>query len=230
MYESYFQLRHRHFAADPSTNRYSPDPPLEQSRQTLVRCLDRAEGPGLVVGPSGIGKTLLCQLLAEEFRGRFQIASLNGGRVGTRRALLQNILFELKLPYREMDEGELRLSLIDHLEPRLGGPEGLLLIVDEAHTLPLRLLEEVRLLTNVMQGGQSRVRLLLTGNMAVEERRATPKLESFQQRLAARRYVQPLNREESIHYIQEQIKRAGGEAGGVFTDDARAAVHTATDG
>ena len=39
----------------------------------------------------------------------------------SRRALLQNVLFELHLPYRGMEEGELRLSLIDHLEPRGSG-------------------------------------------------------------------------------------------------------------
>src|SRR5690242_21397023 len=109
-------------------------------------------------------------MLARHFRGRFQVAHLAGARLGTRRALLQNILFELKLPYRDMDEGELRLSLIDHLEPQAGGPAGLLLLVDEAHALPLRLLEEIRLLTNVIRDGTARMRLVLAGGTALEER------------------------------------------------------------
>src|SRR5207244_2142982 len=119
-------------------------------------------------------------------------------------ALLQNILFELKLPYRDMDEGELRLSLVDHLEPRSGGPDGLLLLVDEAHMLPLRLLEEIRLLTNVVRDGQTRVRLVLAGGMALEERLTSPKLESLHQRIAARCYLQSLRRDETIYYVQEQ--------------------------
>src|SRR5262245_15774295 len=191
MYESHFLLSKRPFSAAPSADCFISTGSLEPARQTLIRCIDRAEGPGLVVGPAGTGKSLLCQILAEQFRGRFQVAHLAGARLCTRRALLQNILFELKLPYREMDEGELRLSLVDHLEPRSGGPEGLLLLVDEAHTLPLRLIEEVRLLTNVVRDGQSRVRLFLAGGMALEERLASPKLESFHQRIAARCYLQP---------------------------------------
>jgi hypothetical protein len=129
-----------------------------------------------------------------------------------------------------MDESELRLSLIDHLEPRAGGPEGLLLLVDEAHTLPLRLLEEIRLLTNLAQGGQSRVRLVLAGNLVLEERLNHPKLESFLQRIVARCYLQPLARDETIFYIQEQIRRCGMAADGLFTGDAQTAIHTATDG
>ncbi len=230
MYESHFLLSHRPFAAAPCAEAYIPTGSLEQARQTLIRCLDRAEGPGLVVGPAGTGKSLLFQILASHFHGRFQVAHLAGARLGTRRALLQNILFELKLPYRDMDEGELRLSLVDHLEPRSGGTGGLLLLVDEAHTLPLRLLEEIRLLTNVVRDGQSRVRLVLAGGMALEERLTSPKLESFHQRIAARCYLQPLGRDETIYYVQEQIRRCGASADSVFTGDAQAAIHTASDG
>jgi type II secretory pathway predicted ATPase ExeA len=230
MYESHFLLSHRPFVPAPSAEAYLPTGSLEQARQTLIRVIDRGEGPGLVVGPAGTGKSLLCQILAKHFRGRFQVALLAGARLGTRRALLQNILFELKLPYRDMDEGELRLSLVDHLEPRSGGPEGLLLLVDEAHTLPLRLLEEVRLLTNIVRDGQSRVRLVLGGGMALEERLTSPKLESFHQRIAARCYLQPLGRDETIYYVQEQIRRCGASADSLMTGDAQAAIHTATDG
>lgn len=230
MYESYFHFSRRPFASVPHADAYLPTGPLERTRETIERCLDRAAGPAVIIGPAGTGKSLLCQVLARHFRGRYHVALLSSARLCTRRALLQNILFELKLPYRDMDEGELRLSLIDHIEPRSGAPEGLLLLVDEAHTLPLRLLEEVRLLTNVAYEGQSRVRAVLAGAMALEERLATPSLESFQQRIAARCYLQPLNREETIHYVREQIQRAGGNVGSLFAEPAVAAVHTATDG
>jgi type II secretory pathway predicted ATPase ExeA len=230
MYESHFLLSQRPFLPAPSAEGYIATRSLEQARQTLVRCLDRAEGPGLVIGPTGTGKSLLCQMLAKHFRGRFPIAYLAGARLGTRKALLQNILFELKLPYRDMDEGELRLSLVDHLEPTPGSPDAILLLVDEAHTLPLRLIEEIRLLTNIVSEGQTRVRLVLAGGMPLEERLTHPKLDSFHQRIAGRCYLQPLGRDETIYYIHEQIRRAGGNADNVFTADAQAAVHIATDG
>jgi type II secretory pathway predicted ATPase ExeA len=230
MYESHFLFSQRPFTPAPRVEAYIPTGSLEQARQTLVRCIERSEGPGLVIGPAGTGKSLLCHVLASHFHNRLQVAHLAGARLSTRRALLQNILFELKLPFRDMDEGELRLSLIDHLEPRSGGPDGLLLLVDEAHSLPLRLLEEIRLLTNVVRDGQSRVRLVLAGNMALEERLTNPKLESFHQRVAARCYLQPLGRDETIYDVQEQIRRCGGSADAVFVGDAQATIHTATDG
>lgn len=230
MYETFFRLSHRPFAAAASVERYVPTQSLEQARTTLTRVIDRAEGPGLVVGPAGTGKSLLCQLLAQHFRGRFVVAILSSARLCTRRALLQNILFELRLPYRDMDESELRLSLVDHLEPRAGGNDGLLLVVDEAHTLPLRLWEEIRLITNLVRDGQPRVRLIMAGGMAIEERLASPKLDSLQQRIAARCYLQAMGRDETIYYVQEQLRRAGAEPQQLFTEAALKAIHTATDG
>jgi type II secretory pathway predicted ATPase ExeA len=230
MYETFFRLSHRPFAAAPAAERYIPTQSLEQTRTTLVRVIDRAEGPGLVVGPAGTGKSLVCQLLVQHFRGRFLVAMLSSARLCTRRALLQNILFELKLPYRDMDESELRLSLVDHLEPRAGGNDGLLLLVDEAHTLPLRLWEEIRLITNLVRDGQPRVRLVMAGGMAMEERLANPKLDSFQQRIAARCYLQSMGRDETIYYVQEQLRRSGADPGLIFTEPAIKAIHTATDG
>jgi type II secretory pathway predicted ATPase ExeA len=230
MYESHFQFQTRPFVAAPQIEAYVPAAPMEQARQTLIRCVERAEGPGLIVGPAGNGKSLLCQLLADHFRRlQFQVALLASARLSTRRALLQNILFELHLPYRGMEEGELRLSLIDHLEPRGSGLAGLLLLVDEAHRLPLRLLEEIRLISNFIRDGEPRVRLILAGSAELEERLASPKLESLQQRIAARCYLQPFNREETSNFIRQQIQRAGGNDC-LFTVDALKAVYSATDG
>jgi type II secretory pathway predicted ATPase ExeA len=142
MYETFFKFHSRPFIPAPQINAYFPAAIIENARQTLSRLIERAEGPGVVCGPPGTGKTLLCLLLAEQFRERFSVVLLSCGRLKTCQAMFQAILYELGLPYRGMDEGELRLSLVDFLEPKSDGQAGLLLLVDEAHTLPWRLLDE----------------------------------------------------------------------------------------
>lgn len=160
-----------------SIDQYFPAGTIENARTTLARCIQRGEGAGLVIGPSGTGKTLLCLTLAEQFRHSFEVAMLASGRLSTRRALFQAILYELGRPYRYMDEGELRLAVVDYLTSSDDASRGMLLLVDEAHTLPLRLLEEIRLLSNVSRNGQSLVRLVLLGSAVLEERFASPKLD-----------------------------------------------------
>jgi type II secretory pathway predicted ATPase ExeA len=230
MFES-STMAHRPFASAPAAAAYVRTATHQAALENLVRCVERAEGVGLIVGPAGSGKSLLLNLLAAGFRGKFHVAMLNSSQLCTRKALLQSILFELRLPYREMDEGELRLSLLQHLMPREGEDDslGLLLLIDEAHSLPLRLLEEIRQLTNLMHGGQPRVRLVLAGNASMEERLGSPKLTSFQQRLATRCYLHPLKREETLHYVREQV-RQNPRIECRFGDDALEAIFTATDG
>lgn len=229
MYEGFFGLQQRPFVSVPRTDLYFPGKVVESARLTLVRCIQRAEGPCLVIGPAGCGKTLLCHLLAQQFQDDMKVSLLSGGGVTTRRGLLQAILFALKQPYRGMDEGELRLSLIDYLTLGDRCPPGTLLLVDEAHTLPLRLLEEVRTLTNLVVDGQPCVHLVLSGAPVLEERLGSPRLESFSQRLAARCYLEAFNRTETQEYVRAALRGMGG-AEQIFPAEACEAVAQATNG
>jgi type II secretory pathway predicted ATPase ExeA len=230
MYDGCFGLNRRPFVSVPQIDYYFPAAAIEGARATLARCIQRGEGPALVVGPSGTGKTLLCLLMAEQFRRSFQVVMLQSGRLSTRRALFQAILYELGRPYRGMDEGEARLAVVEYLMADGSGLRGLLLLVDEAHSLPLRLLEEIRLLTNLARNGQPLVRLVLAGGPVLEERFASPKLDSFSQRLSARCYLETLNRSETEGYIQAQINAAGGCGDQVFPAETCQSVFQATDG
>jgi hypothetical protein len=168
--------------------------------------------------------------LAEQFTESLDVAHLACGSLATRRALLQAILFELKMPYQDMDEGELRLSLIDRLAPRGSTASDILLIVDEAHALAPHLLEEIRMITNVVRGGSPRVHVILAGTLGLEERFTSPRLASFNQRVAARCYLTAFGREETFEYIRFQLDASDGHLPAVFTEDALAAVFRATDG
>ena len=230
MYTAFFDLKARPFPAVPVAERYYAGGTIETARATLARCLLRGEGAGLVVGPTGTGKSLLCRVLAEQFAEQFPVAVLASGRLATRSALFQAILFELSRSYRGMDEGELRLALVDYLTTHEDCPQGLVLLVDEAQSLPLRLIDEIRMLTNVTRDGMPAVRLVLAGGCVLEERLASPKLDSFSQRLVARCYLEPFNRTETQQYVQSQVTSVGGVGTTLFPAEACQAVYQATDG
>jgi type II secretory pathway predicted ATPase ExeA len=230
MYEAFFGFSQRPFAAAPLANRYFPAGSIDAARQSLARCIERSEGAGLLIGAPGLGKSLLLQVLAAQFAERLSVVQFAAGQLETRRELLQAILFELKLPYRGMEEGELRLALVDHLTRGEKSPQALLLLVDEAHSLPILLLEELRMMTNLARDGEAQVRLVLAGNMDLEELFAGPQLQAFSQRLASRCYLEPFDHAETGDYIRFQVAVAGGQAERVFDASALDAVHRATDG
>ena len=230
MYEVFFELSRRPFPAVPQAGQYFAAAAIENARAMLARCIDRGEGVGVAIGPTGTGKTLLCQLLAAAFETKLQTVLLSASHFRSRRALFQAVLYELGRPYRGLDEGEARLALMDFLMSDDECPEGLLLIVDEAHTLPLRMIDELRMLTNVVREGHLQVRLLLVGSCALEERLANPKLESLSQRITARCYLEALQKHETQEYVQTRINLAGGNGPRLFSDVTCHTIHRATDG
>lgn len=230
MYEASFGLVKRPFAPAPRGDCYYPAATIEAARQTLVRCIQRAEGAAMVVGPTGTGKTLLCLLLAEHFRNALDVVYLSSGGLRNRRSLLQGILHGLGKPYRGMDEGELRIVLADYLTGLGPASAGMLLLIDEAHTLPMGCLNELRMLTNVAVDGQPRTRLVLAGASLLEDRLAHPKLDSFSQRLAARCYLEAMTRQETQAYIEAQVGRDAARASAAFAPEACQAVYQATGG
>ena len=228
MYEASFGLSRRPFPSLPQADFYYAASATEYARQTLVRCVQRGEGVAVVVGPTGCGKSLLGQMVAQHFQASMHVVQLASGRLDSRRALLQAILFGLGRPFRGMDEGELRLALTEFLS-RAEERRPMLLIVDEAEALPMRLLDELRMTTNLAAHGQPCARLVLLGGPALEERLTNPRLESFSQRIVARCYVEAMNRTETRECIRCQLERADAKDV-VFSDEACDAVYQATDG
>ncbi len=231
MHEELFHSPERPFRATPDIRFYFPHDSVEAARQTVLRAVLRAEGPVMVMGGAGLGKSLLGTVVVEDLATRFDIVQLYAARLCSRRALLQSILFELKLPYRDLSEGELRLSILARLEPSSDyAPDGVVIVVDEAHTLPAKLLDELRLITNFTRAHQPRARLVLIGNLRLEDTFAEPQLESFNQRLAARCYLQPMNRQQTREYVFHQLTAAGFKPKELVTEEAINSVYAASEG
>jgi hypothetical protein len=106
----------------------------------------------------------------------------------------------------------------------------MLLLVDEAQSLPPRLLEELRLMSNLVRNGQPRVRLVLAGGMLLEEQFAATELESFQQRIATRCYLASMDRAETSQYVRAHLAAVKGDADRAFDSEALDAVFDASDG
>ncbi len=230
MYETTYGLTERPFQPIPQSRYYFPSRVAEQCRTTLERVIDRGEGPALLIGPAGTGKTMLCRVLADNFSRRFTVVSIGSMALGRRRDLYQAMLHDMKMPCRGMDEGEMRLAVLDALNHPEIPTDGILLIIDEAHLMAARLIEELRLLTNIDYQGRPRVRLVLAADGYLEERLASPRLESLNQRLAARCYLQSIDRSEVGPYLAHQILRAGASLEQLFLPDAVQAIAVATDG
>ena len=108
--------------------------------------------------------------------------------------------------------------------------DGLLLVLDEAHLLSDRLLEEVRLLADFSQQGVPLVRVVLCGNPEFEERLTAPALTAFNQRVACHESIETLLRAESLEYLTYRVEWAGGNLARLFEPGALQLIVEASDG
>jgi type II secretory pathway predicted ATPase ExeA len=215
--------------ASPRTQFYHAAREIDAALKGIERCVRRAEGIGLVVGSPGTGKSLLLLKLAEQLRDDFDVALLTGASICTRRALWQSILAAIGEPYRGIDEPDLRIAIVERIRGLAAAGSGLVILVDEANTLPTRLIEELRLLTNIPTPLPA-VHLVLAGTQRLDELLGSPRMESLAQRVAVRGYLEPLDHAETLAYLRGQTAAASLEWCRLFADGCDDAVYRATEG
>ena len=229
MYQSHFHLNDRPFASAPNPDHYFPAASVEQAREVIALNVERASGASIVMGPVGSGKTLLCQLLSNQFENELPVCLLNGDRLQQREELVTALLHGLGLPYHGLGQADLRTTLTDHLTGQ-GCRAGILVVIDDAERMPEDVFEELRVLTNVDRDGQPAIRLVLAGANSLDECVSNPRLESLNQRIVGRLFIENFNREETADYIRARINASGGDANTIFSAEAWDRVFLATNG
>jgi hypothetical protein len=103
-------------------------------------------------------------------------------------------------------------------------------IVDEAHLLHNRLLEELRIALHLLHNGEMMVRLILSGQLELEERLVKKDLAAINQRIVCHVSLSSLTLAESQVYLQERIEWAGGDLVAIFEPAAVRMICQASDG
>lgn len=230
MYQSSFNLKHLPFCATPDPGTLVVLGELGDQLSQLVGCLTSGQGIAVMTGPGGSGKTLACLVMLRDLTQDLHGICLRTGQFDQPGDMLKAVLHGLGRSYRERDDQDLRLAVSDAVNTLSVDCEGLLLIVDEAHRLSLPVLEELRGLTNIDSGGRPLVRLLLSGQLELEETLTDRRLESLSQRIRAQVRLQGLTKIESKDYLRSRIRFAGGDIGTIFADDALDLLVSVCDG
>lgn len=230
MYEANFALRTRPFPAHPAEGQFLPSSRLDDALERTLAGALVGTGIAAVTGPAGVGKTAFCLELARRTIKPWKPVFLSSARFATSGEIWQAVLCALEREFTGLTPCESRLHLIDAARKRAVGGGGLLLIVDEAHLLDGGLLEELRVLTSELDGGRPIIRLVLSGQLELEDRLALPELAALSQRLGSHVLLEPLTREESRQFVRQQVEAAGGRLEEVFTDDALELICAAGDG
>ncbi len=230
MYESHFQLSRRPFSATPDTQSIVDIDTFLAAKTELTRCIELGLGIGVLTASAGMGKTLLCEKLREQFAEIRRIVLLANAKYADASSFLKALLYELSQPYVNLTEQELRLQLDATLRGSEGRQSGLLLIVDEAEQLGTEVLHEFRGMTNLAQDGEPLVQIILSGLPQLEETLAHPMLQGLNQRVGCQVTLEPLSIQDSVRFVEERLLQAGGQPAKLLSPEAIHLICRASDG
>ena len=176
----------------------------------------------------GSGKTTLLQTLVSSLEQDVHLCLLNNP-ILHRDEFFSYIAKKLELHW----EGNKALFLIEFgnlLKACYKKNERVLLIFDEAHVLPVDLLEEIRLLSNLEEKGQDVLSIFLVGQPELNERMSDDRLLPLRQRIGIRFHLQRFSLEETRQYILFRLRHAGARHLNIFSEEAIAAIYRVSQG
>jgi type II secretory pathway predicted ATPase ExeA len=229
MYLDLFKLKELPF-------RLSPDPQFlylskqhARAKAYMESTIWFTDGFVVITGEIGAGKTTLIESFLKEIQADVVVAQINQTQV-TAVDFLQAVLVQFGFSPFKMKKAELIATLNNFLIEQHGAGRKVLLIVDEAQNLSLRVLEEIRLLSGVETTKEKVLRIILAGQPELNEKLDAPELIQLAQRIRLRFHLQTLSAAELRAYIQHRLEVAGAGDRQVFAEDTFAEIYRYTGG
>jgi general secretion pathway protein A len=208
VYDSFYRFSTPAFAL-------SPDPAFlflsrghREALAGLKYAIQDKKGFAVLTGEVGTGKTTLVHALLRDLGDNVRTALFVNPYL-SQVDLYQHLLAEFRLPAEETMTGSTRALqrfLIDQFTLGIQ----VVVIIDEAHALPRRIMEEVRLLSNFETSKSKLLQIVLVGQPELVERLRRPAFRQLRQRIALGFELLPLAFEETIAYVRRRLRVAGG--------------------
>jgi general secretion pathway protein A len=230
MYEEYFGLTGAPFKLSPDPKFFFGSRSHNKAMAYLHYGLRQAEGFIVITGPVGAGKSMVIgHLLNQLDRSNIVAAQLLTSNVEPDE-LLDHILSSFRIePEGEGRTGQLE-AFEDYLFDQLNRGKRVLLIMDEAQNLPLKTLEELRMLSNIDFDGTPLFQVFLIGQPEFRETLAGANMEQLKQRVIASYHLENLTYEETKEYILHRLSVVGWREDPAFSDGAFKAIFAETGG
>lgn len=164
----------------------------------------------LLTGEVGTGKTTICRCLLEQLPDHTDVAFVLNP-LQNARELLESVSEELGVDIaadqrnlRGLSNALYKFLLDNHARGR-----NTVLIIDEAQNLDTKVLEIIRLLTNLETNTKKLLQIIFIGQPELQDLLEKPELRQLAQRITARFHIDPLNEEETQAYIRHRLQVAG---------------------
>ncbi len=228
MYTSHFGLTKKPFSLTPDPDYLYLSPCHKKALTILEYGLMSQAGFTVITGEIGSGKTTLVHHLLNNLENEFSVGLLSNTHTDLG-DLLTWVLAAFGINVEAENKAQRNQLLVDFLHQLQASQRRAVLIIDEAQNMSLETLEELRLLSNVNDGREVILQIVLVGQSELAEKLKKPELIQFAQRVSIAFHLTPLSYEQTEEYIYHRLAIAGGKAE-LFSKTACAAIYYFTNG
>jgi general secretion pathway protein A len=218
MYLEFFQLKEPPFNITPDPHYLFLSRQHREAYNLLMYGIRERKGFIQLTGEVGSGKTTLCRAVLAELGQSVRTALILNPCL-TEAQLLRAILHDFGLPTERCDMLKLVETLNTFLLMKMEAGENVALLIDEAQNLSPRLMEQVRLLSNLETTRQKLIQIVMIGQPELDEKLEDTALRQLRQRITVRAYLGPLDEGEIGQYVAHRLEMAG--ANGRIMFDAK---------
>jgi type II secretory pathway predicted ATPase ExeA len=229
MYLSHFGLNEPPFRITPHTEFFFSGANRGATLEALLYAITHDEGIVKVAGEVGSGKTMLCRVLVERLPKNVETIYLANPSL-SRDEILHVIAADLQVESR----GERVTILLRGLQERLiklyAAGRRVVVLIDEAHAMPMETLEEIRLLSNLESNRHKLLQIVLFGQPELDQHLALPNMRQLKERITHSFKLEPLVRSDVESYVDFRMRAAGYRGPNVFAPPAMKLISQSSQG
>lgn len=205
MYKDFFGFSEKPFNTTPDPRFFYPSARHFEALNGLWYAIEERKGFVAIMGDIGAGKTTVCRTLMNKLSKTTKVALITNTHL-TPRELIASILEEFEVETKGGSKQKLLSALNHFLIQQLAADVNVVLIIDEAQNLSVKVLEEVRMLSNLETEREKLIQIILMGQPQLKARLEHAKLEQFRQRIAFSYFIEPLSRQDAEAYILHRLQ------------------------
>jgi type II secretory pathway predicted ATPase ExeA len=230
MYLEHYGLTEAPFRITPHTDFFFSGANRGATLEALLYAITHDEGIVKISGEVGSGKTMLCRVLMERLPENVVIIYLANPSL-SREDILYALADELgiQIPEHSRASTVMRALQEDLVELYADGKQ-VVVLIDEAHAMPMETLEEIRLLSNLESNRHKLLQLVLFGQPEINETLARSDMRQLRERITHNFNLEPLVREDIAQYLDFRMRAASYRGPSVFAPAALKLIAKASQG
>ena len=224
MYQGHFGLERPPFKITPDTSLFYEGCQRGAALEALIYAVSSGEGIIKVVGEVGSGKTMLCRMLEIRLADNVDIVYIANPSLSPDN-ILHVIAHELGLDVdNSSDKLDVMQSIGQYLLGRHADNRQVVMFVEEAQSMPIETLEEIRLLSNLETEQSKLLQMVLFGQPELDEKLAQVHIRQLKERITHSFYLEPFPPKDTLEYLNFRLRSVGYRGPDVFNQKTANAI------